>query len=277
LEQWTTSTVAPFQNRWKGPGNVPAHSNPDGSVFLFESRAGLTPPDDTGGNRQIYRYETESEELACISCSPTGLPASSDARLQPVPALLLTSLPPVNALSPIDNMTDDGKRVFFEAGDALVPGDVNGTTDVYEWVAEGTGVCGTEGGCLHLISSGRSASANYLYAVADEGRDVFFLTSDRLTAEDPSGTPSIYDARVGGGFPTPVDNGPCQGDACQGSTGADPGLPAASSATLVGPLDPRPRLKPRCNKRERKVKRGGKVRCVQKQRKRSSRRGRPAR
>jgi hypothetical protein len=277
LGMWTTDTVTSFQNRWTGPGNVPAHSNPDGSAFLFESRANLTPSDDTGGNRQVYRYDTESEELSCISCSPTGSPAASDARLQPVAALLLTSLPPVNTLSPIDNMTDDGQRVFFEAGDPLVPGDVDQTTDVYEWVAEGTGGCETEGGCLHLISSGRSASPDYLYAVADEGRDVFFLTSDRLTAEDPSGTPSIYDARIGGGFPTPVEPSPCQGDACQGATGADPGLPAASSATLVGPLDPKPRLKPRCNKRQRKVKRGGKVRCVKKQSKRGSRRGRAAR
>lgn len=277
LGQWTLNTVAPFQARWTGPGNVSAHSNPDGSVFLFESRANLTPPEDTGGHRQVYRYDTESEELSCISCSPTGLPATSDARLQPVAALLLTSLPPVNTLSPVDNMTDDGKRVFFEAGDPLVPGDVNGTFDVYEWLVEGTGGCETGGGCLHLISSGRSASASYLYATAGDGRDVFFLTTDRLTPEDPSGTPSIYDARVGGGFPAQVQPQPCQGDACQGSTGADPTMPAPSSATLVGPSDPRPRLKPRCNKRQRKVKRAGKVRCVQKRNKRSSSRGRAAR
>lgn len=39
----------------------------------------------------------------------------------------------------------DGSRVFFDSGDAVVPGDVNGTEDVYEW----------EDGHLYLISSGR--------------------------------------------------------------------------------------------------------------------------
>ncbi len=60
-------------------GRAPARSTPDGSVFLFKSRAALTDYDPEG-QAQIYRYATG--ELECLSCISTGAAASSDATLQ---------------------------------------------------------------------------------------------------------------------------------------------------------------------------------------------------
>ena len=38
-------------------------------------------------------------------------------------------------------VSEDGGRVFFNSSDALVPQDMNGTEDVYEWQREGVGSC----------------------------------------------------------------------------------------------------------------------------------------
>jgi hypothetical protein len=41
-------------------------------------------------------------------------------------------------------LSDDGGRVFFNCSDALVPQDINGAEDVYEWEADGV---------VYLVSS----------------------------------------------------------------------------------------------------------------------------
>ena len=45
-------------------------------------------------------------------------------------------------------------RVFFDSSDALVPGDVNGLLDVYEWRENGVDGCESLQGCVSFISSG---------------------------------------------------------------------------------------------------------------------------
>ena len=236
-------------------GRVPARSTPDGSVFLFKSRAALTDY-DSKGHAQIYRYDSAAGELQCLSCNPIGAPASSDATLQSEDreGSQLFSL-----LAWPENLRADGSRAFFESSEALVAADTDGRQDVYEWEREGVGSCRTPGGCVYLISSPHSSRNEYLWAVSRSGDDVFVLSSDLLLPADADETPSIYDARVGGGFPEPQVASECLGEACQPS--------------VVAPNDPTPRLsgagnvkeKPRarsCAKGRRKVRHGGKVRCL---------------
>jgi hypothetical protein len=249
LGLWTSQVVAPTQSRFIGPANNPSRTTPDGRVLVFESRANLLPPYDGQGHTQIYRYDALSNGLACVSCDPTGAPGQADAHLQSRFAAHLSSLPPVGAISRIANVTDDGQAVFFQSDEALVPGDVDATTDVYEWKA----------GTIHLISSGHSAAADYLYGMTPDGHDVFFYTADTLVPGDADG-PSIYDARIGGGFPLPTTDRPCVGDACQGSTAAVPALPSDASAELRSSGN----VKRRCAKGKRAVKRRGKLHCVKK-------------
>jgi WD40-like Beta Propeller Repeat len=241
LGLWAYATNPLRQSAFAGLANDPSRTTPDGSVLVFQSRAALTAYDNNG-QKEIYRYDAVDRSIACLSCMPTRDTAQADATLRTLrdPSRLLEALPPLSQISHIDNVTQDGRAVFFQSDEALVPGDVDGTTDVYEWEAAGAyggeGSCRRVGGCLYLISSGRSATPNYLYGMTPDGRDVFIETADTLTGEDvDGGVLSIYDARIGGGFAEPPPGpGACQGDACQGSRGTVSAPPAPASAGIKG-------------------------------------------
>lgn len=229
LTEWLSQNVNPNPSQVVGPANNPSRTTANGSVLVFQSHASLTKY-DSGGHSEIYRYDAVSHALGCVSCSPIELPASSGARLESPKS----STSPVNALTVIHNVSDDGGRVFFETAESLTPRDVDGSTDVYEWRA---------GKGLFLISSGRSgpdvpigaaSRANYLYSATPDGDDVFIITKDALVPEaGDGGVPAIYDARVGGGFPGGSVE-PCSGDACQAGSSA-PALSGVASAELRGP------------------------------------------
>lgn len=242
-----------------GPADDPSRTTPDGSVLVFESHADLTGY-DSGGRREVYRFEADAapgKRLSCLSCNPTGADAVSDAQLETkLPGLDSNPFSPVNSLSHIDNVSADGQEVFFQSADRLVAADNDSLTDVYEWEAQGTGGCKREAGCLSPISSGRSAEDNFLYAMTPDGHDVFFLSADTLVPQDPSGEPSIYDARVDGGFPSPTPPNPeCLGEACQ------PSLVAPEDPHHVPSLQGNPTR--HCPKGKRKVRKEGKTRCLQ--------------
>lgn len=236
-------------------GLVPARSTPNGSVLLFKSRAPLTGY-DPGGHAEIYRYDSATDELECLSCNPTGESAGSDATLQ---SETREGAKLFSAAAWPENLRSDGRRAFFESDEALVAGDVDGRNDVYEWENQGVGSCTQPGGCVYLITSPHSAQGEYLYAVSRSGDDVFFLSSDLLTGADVDQTASIYDARVGGGFPE-ATQAVCEGEGCRPQLSPPPALPGTDTA-VRGAGD---NHKPHCGKGKRRVKRAGKVRCVKK-------------
>jgi hypothetical protein len=233
LGLWTVDVLA-AQSTANGVGNDPSRATPDGSALVFQSSNNLTAY-NSGGHSEVYRYDASaplSTRLVCVSCGQTG--AVSDATLEDPTGVLSES--PIGSRAEIANVTTDGKMVFFETADELVPGDGNGVGDVYEWETEGAGGCVVATGCVHLISSGRSSRRSYLYGMSSDGHDVLFWTAGALVAQDHNhGTPTIYDARIDGGFPPPEEERPpCQGDACQGQATAAPTFAAPGSPSGAG-------------------------------------------
>ncbi|HEX6781140.1 MAG TPA: hypothetical protein VF125_03820 [Solirubrobacterales bacterium] len=238
-------------------GLDPSRATPDGSTLIFRSRAQLTDYDPEGVP-QIYRYDSGASELQCISCNPTGAPPTGAATLQ---SESREGFALYYYQAWLRNLRPDGRRAFFESPDPLVPADTDGKLDVYEWEAEGVGGCNRTGGCTYLISSAHSLRNEYLWAISESGDDVFFISSDRILPRDADETPSIYDARVGGGFPEPASS-ECQGEGCRPQLSSPPALPGVQTP-VQGSGD---QFVPahRCPKGKRKVKKAGKVRCVKK-------------
>jgi hypothetical protein len=261
LGRWTTA-VGPSHTALEGPANDPSRTTPDGSVLVFQSHGVVGYPYDNEGFSKIYRYDSEDETLVCISCSSLVSGGSSEDELQ---STLLTVLgAPTNAQTRVQNVTDDGSTVFFQTRDPMVPEDTDGLNDVYRW----------RNGQVALISSGRSTSDDYLFAMTPDGHDVFFKTSDKLVPEDESGgSGSIYDARVGGGFPSAQSGvGVCLEASCQTPAAAPPILPNAGSATFHGPADPKRRhKKKRCKAKHGKAQQDKAKQCRKKQGKRTNR------
>jgi hypothetical protein len=211
----------------------PSRTTADGAVFVFASRANLTDY-EAEGKAEIYRYAADSGGLSCLSCLPTRLAPTGDSDLQSVSfPTESTGLSPTGLFALIPNVSPDGERVFFQSPDPLVPADANGLQDVYQWEAGGKGSCSKPGGCVSLISSGQGARPSYIYGASTSGDDVFFSTSQQLLGVDSEETPSIYDARVNGGFAEP-QSVPCQGEGCRPQPSPPP--PAQTPAsTAAGP------------------------------------------
>lgn len=193
---------------------------PDGRSFVFASTEPLTGYDNVDAvtgtpDSEVFLYNADSQALTCVSCRPDGSRPTGRATLP---------IAPVNApINPQRTVTDDGRRVFFDSEDALVPSDVNGRNDVYQW----------EGGAVHLISSGRSNDDSFFAASSSSGDDVFFVTREKLVGPDTDEHLDMYDARVGGGFPEPAAPAPCSGDGCQGKPTPPPAARPAPGSKSV--------------------------------------------
>jgi len=207
------------------PGSTPPSSgnarvSADGHHLLFVSTAELTSYDNrnqfTGTPEpEAYLFAapgTAGAGILCVSCNPSGERPVGPASIPGASPNGSDPLAP-DFYKPRD-LSTDSTQVFFDSFDALSVGDTNGDSDVYEWEAPGVGGCVKPVGCVGPISSGRAeGGASFLDASA-EGSDVFFLTDGSLVPSDAGGF-DVYDARVGGGFPTSGPSLPCFGDACQ--------------------------------------------------------------
>ncbi len=218
------------------------------STALAEEVADYDNTDQATGlpAAEVYRFEI-GEGLACVSCNPTGMrPAGREiqdkALYKPLPLVAASLLPPwLNSLYAPRALSEDGARVFFESYEPLVSSDTNGKADVYQWEAQGSGSCEegvstyveASGGCLDLISTGKSPDDSQFVDASPDGRDVFIRTAESLVGWDP-GQIDIYDVRIEGGLPAPPSQpAACEGEACQG-TPTPPDDPTPASSTFEG-------------------------------------------
>ncbi|HET7506940.1 MAG TPA: hypothetical protein VFJ53_01150, partial [Solirubrobacterales bacterium] len=238
LTAWTPVVSNPspsgvYEGIEQGPGADSSRTTPHGDILVFESRAQLTTYDNNG-HTEIYRYSA-ADSIQCLSCNPLRPPAG-DAHLE--------NLKVLRAGIVINNLSEDGTRVFFETPEGLVGRDTDGINDIYQWHEGG------EMGSVDLISSGHSVEykpvllpgfeeeawfprANTIFSVTPSGSDVFFQAQDELVeGAGGGGTSGIYDARINGGFPKDSPPEACAEEGCRPAPrSATPALPTSRSET----------------------------------------------
>jgi hypothetical protein len=261
-----------FASRW-------SRVSPDGRWLAFMSRKSLTGYDTrdavTGQpDAEVYLYDANTGRLVCASCNPTGArpvgaqDATGSLRVAAnVPGW--TNSGPFGQTRYQSRYLSNSGRLFFESNDALVPQDVNGARDVYEYEPEGapasehacaaSSTSGSEvfkparavevegrkvqedAGCVALVSSGTSSEESSFLDASESGGDVFLLTTSKLTPQDFDNAADVYDAhectmRSPCIPPPPATPPPCITEAaCKPSPTPQPsifGLPA--SATFAG-------------------------------------------
>jgi hypothetical protein len=285
-------TAAPNESR------LSTAVSPSGRYLTFMSERSLTGyenrnPISDQPNQEAFFYDAAGQgELTCISCNPSG--ADAVGELHPEQNLtsgsvdiaglwidrwVAATLPQASigansvgvSLYRPRSVSNSG-RAFFNAFDSLVPGDSNGTWDVYEFQPLGVGSCTAAShgpaltrsgpGCVGLISSGTAAEESAFLDASASGDDAFFVTSERLSVLDVDDIHDVYDARVGGikAVTQPVSE--CSGEACQAMP-SQPNDATPASVTFQGPGN----LKKgkRCAKGKRRVG----ARCVPRKKHRS--------
>jgi hypothetical protein len=233
----TSTNVAPGATASASSNHPPttgtARVSPNGNL-AFLSTQSLTAYNNldqkTGlPDSEVFLYDAGAGQLRCVSCRPTGVRPIGPSTIPGAFANGTTNSYKPRALA------SDGRRLFFDSRDAIVPADTNNDKDVYQWEANGTGTCVKAAGCTELISSGRSEEGASFVDASSDGADSFFLTDGSLVGSDP-GSVDLYDARIGGGFLEPLVPIPCVGDSCQGLP-SEPGDPALGTL-FAGPGNP---------------------------------------
>jgi hypothetical protein len=228
------------------PYNHSARISPDGGALAFSSTANLTGYDNTDASSgeadaEVFRYSAPTGRLDCVSCNPSGArPAGRRINSRGFAAILPGW---ENQLYTPRNLADDGARLYFDSFEPLVLRDTNEQRDAYQWEQAGVGSCSKSssdysprnGGCLSLISSGKSPLDSEFLDADPSGENVFLRTGTDFVPTDP-GQFDIYDARVGGGLASqnpPPEEPPCEGQACQSPPPA-PEAVTPSSAVFQG-------------------------------------------
>ncbi|HEY2537124.1 MAG TPA: hypothetical protein VGI24_09110, partial [Solirubrobacteraceae bacterium] len=231
-----------FLNDWAAaPGARTAEASPDGRYLAFGSTAQLTGYANVGPCKvegptedrflidvpckEVFLYDSSTGRLTCPSCNPSGEAPLGNSTLRRI-----YGAKEEREWLPQPRYLTDRGRLFFDSSDRLSSRDTNGRVeDVYEAEPEGVGSCAQPAGCVSLISSGTGSVDSNFLAMDENGSNVFFTTRERLVSGDTDELLDVYDARVGGGFPSEGEAAAgtgCRGEACQ----SPPNPPQVSSS-----------------------------------------------
>ncbi len=233
--------------------NMPV-STADGAHLLFLDSTSLVPTFDSKGDLEAYVYDDTSGEVTCISCNPAGQPEQTDedgkgvllidtSQISISEERYVTPSPPL--------ISEDGNRAVFETTEALVPQDVNGTEDVYEWSRVNTHGCtagsanyaAVDDGCLYLLSSGlgkevpngqQITDGMHLVGASEELKDVYMQSGEALLPGLDNGV-HVYDARIDGGFAHSPSSQSCEAGQCELPAGSVAALGRAETEGFMGP------------------------------------------
>ncbi len=203
----------------------------DGHVLFFLSKASLTADDADAGKTDVFRYEANTPELICVSCSAAGPDSNVEAG-------------PLTEISPSSNMaeqgrwvSEDGETAAFATAQPLSPEDEDDVANAYLW---------KEGQHARLPGPVNSLQ---LPAVSPGGEEMGYSTNEALLTQDGDTARDIYVVRADGGFPPPPPPPICDPlteGSCSGPPTAPPAGPGPATNVFVGP--PNKVEKPKCGK-----------------------------
>jgi hypothetical protein len=233
----SSGTLARDGEVWQRLGTRPAQATPeDGDFLVFSSSADLTAGD---GSKvpQLFEYDARKESLTLVSIAHGDPSGGNGETFADAPVIPLQPFGGVDLPTAADSalaVSENGSSVFFTSAAALAPQAEAGSTNVYEYHA----------GDVYLLSGGNDASVFgvtptvALFGVDPAGGDVFFTTASQLVPQDGETQMALYDAREGGGFPSPALEPNCAGEACRGPSGetSQPQLPETASQAGGGNL-----------------------------------------
>jgi hypothetical protein len=155
-------------------------ATPDGEVVYFFSAEQLTDAATVGGG--IYRYDVVSKELGLITPATGGPPFGMSAAI----------------------LADNDSRVYFTSPNPLLPGAVEGASNVYVTGGGSTRLIATEASLTRVSPNGRFAllaSTAPLGGASNNGHDAVFEYDDAsgellCVSCRPDGSPSQGDAFV---------------------------------------------------------------------------------
>jgi hypothetical protein len=263
----------------------PTRVSPDGRYLAFMSNRSLTGYDNRdaisgSADEEVFLFDAQGKHLLCASCDPTGarpvgieygkyipLSLAGGEKAWESNVWLAANIPGwtgfMGGRSRYQSryLSDEG-RLFFNSIDSLVPQDINGNEDVYEYEPAGIGSCSTStstfssrsDGCVSLISSGTATGESAFVDASEGGGNVFFLTGEKLVSQDFDSAVDLYDARVcteqSPCFASVVASPSCTtADACRAAPSPQPpifGSPASSTFAGAGnvvPAGPRSAVK----------------------------------
>jgi hypothetical protein len=253
-----------------------------GEWLAFMSQRSLTGYDNRDAvsgqpDEEVFLYNASTGKLICASCDPTGArphgveyanmgsgeetgSLAGGYAVWNKSTWIAANVPgwtghgKTEALYQSRYLLEDG-RLFFNSSDALVPQDVDGTEDLYEWEPPGVGGCsvgGTgfserSGGCIGLISAGTSSGESAFLDASQSGSDVFFIANAGLAGPTSETTSEVYDAHectaAAPCAPGPAPQPPTctTAEACRAAPTPQPSIYALPpSATFSGPGDSAP-------------------------------------
>lgn len=211
----------PGEARVSSDGRELAFMNPNALTAAAQVR--LERPGELKTS-EMYVYKEDANTLTCVSC-----PATHAASIFGIETEVEANHSGTRLAEPYQPrfMTNDGRYVFFNTREALLPQDTNGVADAYEY--------NTETGRLSLLSTGTGEYGAWFVDATANGGEVFLVTRQKLTGWDPDKLVDLYTARVEGGLPEPPPPpAVCNGDACQGTPAAPPTFNTASGFTGLG-------------------------------------------
>ncbi len=265
--------------------NMTARVSPDGRWLAFMSLRPVTGYDtrDSRSGRpdeEVYLYhvdttpsgQLEAGSLVCASCNPSGarplgvefkkmlFGGDGSALVWSADQGIAGSVPTWSAFEDggvaryQPRYLSDTGRLFFNSSDALVPQDVNGIGDVYEYepaepptmesdncTASSSTFSVSKAGCVDLVSSGAASQEAVFMDASQTGDDAFVLTTAQLSAQDGDTSYDVYDAHVcTTNAPCLAATSPSEPNECTSADGCRPaaapreGSPTPETATALG-------------------------------------------